>query len=227
MRHKLEADSIRKSYGNRIILNDIYLSCSTGEIIGLLGLNGSGKSTLLKIIFGIVNTPNKSVRVDSRYYKTPYLIPGLISYLPQETILPPAMTVKRILKSVLDTSQLNRVISDERINPHLNKSTKQLSGGERKYLEICLVMALKKKFVMLDEPFTGIEPIYREIIGQKIKEGAADQGIIISDHDYMNVLSTSTRQYYLSNGNLKPSDGLNDLSGFGYLNIKDKVASIP
>lgn len=88
MPHNLEADSVRYRIGERQLLADVYLTCATGEIVGLLGRNGCGKSTLLQIIFGIRHTDNKHIRIDGQVYAAPYKVPGQLAYLPQHDFLP-------------------------------------------------------------------------------------------------------------------------------------------
>ena len=217
MNHILEADSIKKDFGKKRILSDVYLKCSTGELVGLLGRNGCGKSTLLKILFGTLETPYKTIRIDGKNCSYPYRKSGLISYLPQEPIFPINISIYKTLKTVLRSEQLFEMMNIDRVVENVHRAPTKISGGERKFIEVCFIIALKSKFILLDEPFTGIEPIYREVIAEKLKECRKDFGIIVSDHDYRNVLATTQRQYYLNDATLWEIDGIEDLQKFGYI----------
>src|SRR5688572_24093984 len=98
MKHKLEADSIQLSFGERTILSNIYIQCSTGQITGLLGRNGQGKSCLMRIMHGTLETESKSIRFDATSVFKPYKRPDLLLYLPQFNFIPALLTLKQILK---------------------------------------------------------------------------------------------------------------------------------
>lgn len=218
MKHQLEVGSILMSYGTKELLTDVYLKCETGDIIGLLGRNGSGKSTLLKIIFGTVQALNSSIRIDGRPCSYPYKQKDQIAYLPQHRFLPVDIPIKKIIDIFIAGKDGKRNIKEnERIGPHLNKYVNQLSGGELRYLEILLLLNLDVKFVLMDEPFSGMEPLYRERIAELIKAYRDKKGFIITDHDYRNIIGTSTRLILLTNGVCKHIQSLDQLESFNYL----------
>lgn len=214
----LEVDSVTKRYSERIILSDIYLKCTTGDIIGLFGRNGTGKSTLLKIIFGIEDADNKFVRINGQKLSSQSRGFREISYLLQDTFLPKNITVLEVIKLTLNQKNVDSFSNDAILSPFLSNKVNSLSGGELRYLEIKLLLNLPSKFVLLDEPFNGLSPILIESVVDLIKSASALKGIIIADHDYRNVLNVMNRSYILYDACLKEINGREDLVNWGYLN---------
>jgi ABC-type multidrug transport system ATPase subunit len=218
MKHQLEVDSILMSYGTKELLTDVYLACETGNIIGLLGRNGSGKSTLLKIIFGTLRAVNSNIRINGRPCPYPYQLKDQVAYLPQHRFLPTDISVRKIINIfIADKGAKQTIKENERIGPHLDKHVDQLSSGELRYLEIMLLLNLDVKFVLMDEPFSGMEPLYKERIAELIKAYRHAKGFIITDHDYRNIISTSTQLILLTNGVCKHIQSLDQLESFNYL----------
>jgi ABC-type multidrug transport system ATPase subunit len=214
----LEVSGVLHRIGNRNILTDIYIGCYTGEIIGLLGRNGCGKSTLLKIIFGSLPNEDKNIRINGTSYPRPFSEGNLIAYLPQKHFLPPYLSIHRLISIFIRSpAKRKRIIEDERITAHLQKKVGELSGGTLRYLEIILLLNLDTCFVLLDEPFSGVEPIYKDIIKMLLKEYSHDKGFIITDHDYGHILEISTKIILLTNGVCKSINGLEDLKKWNYL----------
>jgi len=213
----LEADSIIQSFGLRKILTDVYIKCCTGEIIGILGRNGCGKTTLLKIIFGKLNAYNKCIRFNNEIIKYPYKQKNLITYLPEHHFLPKGIKINKIINSFLDKDRASEVSEDKMIQNHLQKKPNELSGGELKYLEVILILNSNSKFVLLDEPFTGIAPIYEEKIIELIKEYKTSKGIIITDHYYRNVIDISDKIYLIHDGGCRLIKKIEELKFYGYL----------
>ena len=216
MSHILETDSIQKHFGERSILTDIYLQCRTGEVIGLLGRNGSGKSTLLQIIFGSLEA-QKCIRIDGKLYEQPYRHAGLISYLPQQGFIPKQLSVKQAASLYLGNTEAERFLDDDVLKPLLKSKAGTLSGGELRYLEVKLLLYVPSLFVLLDEPFSGVSPLTVERMQQLILETASEKGIILSDHDYRNVLKIAGRCCLLHQGSLKAIAGPEDLVRWGYV----------
>lgn len=218
MKHQLEVDSILKSYGTKELLTDVYLKCETGDIVGLLGRNGSGKSTLLKIIFGTLPADNKHIRINGRQSRFPYREKDQVAYLPQHRFLPADISIEKIIGIFMaDKEGKRRIGMNERIAPHLGKKVNELSGGELRYLEILLLLNLDAKFILMDEPFSGMEPLYRERIAALIREYSHTKGFIITDHDYLNIIGTSTRLLLLTNGVCKHIKSPDELETLNYL----------
>lgn len=209
MENELYVDSIQFSYNDRFqLLTGVYLSCKVGEVIGLLGRNGTGKSTLMKIIFGSLKPKYAFIRINGKSTKQAFTTQEVV-YLPQASYLPTSERVKTVVKVMFsDKAKRSLILNDKRIHMLKDQKVYELSGGERRYLEILLLIHQKATFLLLDEPFSEIEPFYVEAIQELIRSHQSDKGFIISDHDYQNVLDVSTRITLLKDG--------------GCMEIKDK-----
>ena len=213
----LEVDSVQKQHDGKIIISDVYLKCETGDIIGILGRNGSGKSTLLKIIFGTVAADFKFVRIDGVVKSKISDLLKEISYLPQDNFIPNSFSVIKTIALAIADDKVLEFCSDEMIQSLLKKKIKHLSGGELRYLEIKLVLSNNSKFVLLDEPYNGLSPIMIEKINQLITAMSSLKGILITDHNYQNVIKVSTRLSLMKEGKLYHLKDENELVEKGYL----------
>jgi lipopolysaccharide export system ATP-binding protein len=217
MSSHLEVDSIRKTFGDKQVLTDIALKCNPGEIIGLLGRNGTGKSTLLKIIFGTLFTDHKFIRINDEILNQPFKSKSLIAYLPQDNFLPKNITVKKVLEIYSGDLEQKRFLEDEVLSKVAETRIGNLSGGESRYLEVKLLLNLQSVFVLLDEPFNGISPLHVELIKTMILKKSSQKGIILTDHDYRNVLEVANKFYLLFDGGLKSVKIVQDLIDWGYV----------
>jgi lipopolysaccharide export system ATP-binding protein len=212
----LKADSIELSFNERKILSDVYLSCTQGEIVGLLGRNGSGKSSLLKIIFGLLTPSYKYISIDDEY-----IAMGCkgshMAYLPQQNYLPAGIKIHQLAKMVIDDFFWNDFINHPAYIKHGQKTIAQLSGGEQRMLETLMVIYNKADFILLDEPFTHISPVQTEELKPLIKACAKRKGVIITDHQYYNVLDISDRIILLTDGCTKHLKNVDDLVTYNYL----------
>ncbi|NQZ45406.1 MAG: ATP-binding cassette domain-containing protein [Flavobacteriaceae bacterium] len=214
---KLHIDSVTKSYGDKVVLNDIFLTCSKGEIKGLIGRNGSGKSTLLKIVFGTETANNKFVRVGKRIIRNVSEGRGIINYLPQDNFLPKNVKIKKLIELFLDPENREYLYSNEHIKPLLNKKNKDLSSGEKRIMEILLIIHSNAQFMLLDEPFNGVSPIIRDYIIEYIKNRKSTKGIIITDHDFENVIGLADKIVFLDMGYLRELKDKSELVALGYM----------
>lgn len=216
--HSLEVDSILKRFGQKQLLADIYLKCTTGEVLGILGRNGTGKSTLLQIIFGSLETESKSIRIDGQFCEKPFASGDKIAYLPQGSFLSNNLTVSSVIRTILSSEiSRNSVSENARIQPLLHRKVSALSGGEKRYLEVLLILNLPTAFALLDEPFSQVEPLYRDDIKALIQLHKAQKGIIITDHDYVNLMEASDKTFLLTEGTLKPIQERTQLIEYNYL----------
>jgi ABC-type multidrug transport system ATPase subunit len=217
MSNIFEADSIRKSFDNKQILTDIYIKCQTGDIIGLLGLNGSGKSTMLKILYGTLYTDYKHLKINGEIVEKPYTQKKMIGFLHQDNFLPKNLTIKRILSYFNFGPRIYEFQNDPIISKIYNSKIQDISGGESRYLEVKLILSLDKKFVFLDEPFNGISPVHTEIIKDLIRCQSKSKGVILTDHDYRNVLDVANKYMMLHDGGLKIVKSKEEFIYWGYL----------
>jgi len=213
----LHIDSIYKSYDNKKILSDIYLTCKKGEIVGLIGRNGSGKSTLLKIIFGVEKCENKFVQIGDKVISNIANGRTLINYLPQENFLPNNIKIKSLINLFLPKGNRSELKNNYYIKPLLQKKNQELSGGEKRIVEILLIIHSNAEFILLDEPFNGVSPIIRTYIINYIKKINSSKGFIITDHDYENVINLADKIMFLKDRTLKEINNRKQLVDLGYL----------
>jgi ABC-type multidrug transport system ATPase subunit len=216
-KHILEVDGIQKKYGERVILSDVYLKCETSDIIGLLGRNGSGKSTLLKIIFGEIAVPNKCIRIDSVSKNNQSILLNDISYLSQEQFIPNHLSVKKAVVLSIAKQKIKFFYEDEFIQSISGKRISHLSSGELRYLEIKIVLFNASKFVLLDEPYNGLSPIMVDIVNELIKINSYKKGIVITDHNYQNIIKISTQLILIKEGKTHYIKEKAELVDKGYL----------
>ena len=213
----LHIDSVNKTYSNKLVLKDIYLKINTGDIVGILGRNGSGKSTLLKIIFGTLDAESKFIKIGDRVFDKTYKEKNVVNYLSQNDFLPKSLKVKKIINMYLEKDKVKNFVNDKTIENIISTRVRNLSGGEIRYFEVKLLMNLDSKYVLLDEPFNGVSPILVGEMKKSIIEKSLEKGIILTDHDYRNVLSVANKIYIIINGSLKELKNKEELKYYGYI----------
>lgn len=211
---ELHVDSVVKHFHTTKVLSDIYLRCLPGEITGILGRNGSGKSTLLKIIFGSMPADQAYVRIDGKVYTRRSERPSKVAYLYQDTFIPAHLKVRTVLKLMA----VEHLAGHPTVKPILDNTFAEVSGGEVRYLEILFTLNRPASYIILDEPFNGLSPLLKDEVKEVIRSAAREgKGIILTDHDYRNVLDIITRKYMMREGSLKPFDDPEELRLYGYL----------
>jgi lipopolysaccharide export system ATP-binding protein len=220
----LEAKGLTKSYNNREVVKGVDILVKRGEIVGLLGPNGAGKTTTFYMIVGVV-APNQGKIIFDNNDITNLPIHERarfgISYLSQEPSVFRKLTVEENITSILETLPISRTERKKRLQrlleelniSHLAKNkTSTLSGGERRRLEITRALVTNPSFILLDEPFSGIDPIVvndaQEII-KELKEGGL--GILLTDHNVRETLSITDRAYLIADGKILISGTASDL----------------
>ena len=214
----LEADGIWLAFGERKILQSIYLRMDTGQVLGLLGRNGCGKSCLLQTVFGTLRAENQSVRIDGKFIEYPYQKARLIRYLPQHSFVPLSLKIKDAFEMYqVDFEPITTRF--ESLKKYKNSIFRELSGGEKRLLETLLILLSPVQFVLLDEPFSGVSPVWIEEIKKLIVEQKSQKGILISDHQYGHVLNLSDHIYLLQTGGslYRLSNPETELRDRGYL----------
>ncbi len=209
----LNADGIVKAYQGRRVVDQVSLEVRGGEVVGLLGPNGAGKTTLFHILIGLVRADGGTVALNGADLTAAPIYRRAragISYLPQESSVFRGLTVKQNLLAILETLGIGRDEEEERSRRlmqmfglvHLaGQKAYTLSGGERRRVEIARALILSPLFVLLDEPFTGVDPIalgeIKTVIQRLTKVGI---GVLITDHNVRETLEICTRAYILSQG---------------------------
>ncbi len=216
MKHILEADSIQLEFDNRKILSDIYLKFETGKITGLVGRNGQGKTCLMQIIYGSLNC-EKSIRIDKINQPTAFQIPELIKYLPQFNFIPKRLSLKRIFNDF----ELEYSVFEKRFPEFAakyNSPINNLSGGEYRLVELYILLKSKSQFVLLDEPFTHLNPLQIEKVIELLKEEKSNKGILLTDHMFDHVTEICDTIYLLANGKTHFVKNMEEIEKLGYVN---------
>jgi ABC-type multidrug transport system ATPase subunit len=218
MTNILELDSVILEFGSKRVLQDVYLKCETGKISGLLGKNGTGKSCLMKIIYGELQPNYKSLRVNGITLIDGCYNPRDIRFLPQFTFIPKFLTIKNIFND-FDLDFVNFTAAFPEFETFYDKKLKELSGGDKRIIEIYSILVSKAKFCMLDEPFTQVAPIHVETIKNIIIKEKKNKGILLTDHLYKNIIDICDNLYVLNNGKSYLTKSIQDLETLGYAKI--------
>lgn len=190
------------SFGRKVILKEISFTLKSGEILGIYGRNGCGKSTLLKMIFGTLQEGTISTSIDSEEYKpSKNILLKQIAYLPQHSFLPKNIKVRDVIPIYFsDEQSQDAVFYDTLIAKIAAKKVGELSIGQVRYLEVLLIGNLNHPFLMLDEPFSMIEPLYKIEIKRFLNNLKPKKGIVITDHYYNDVLEISNKNLLIKDG---------------------------
>ncbi len=221
----LRSEHLVKKYKSRTVVNDVSIEVNQGEIVGLLGPNGAGKTTSFYMIVGLIRPDKGKIFLDDQdltklaMYKRSQ---KGIGYLPQEASVFRALTVEDNIAAVLEMTDLPKSVQKQRVDElieefSLGKVRKSLgnvlSGGERRRTEIARALAVDPKFILLDEPFAGVDPIAVEDIQSIIyKLKSKNIGILITDHNVHETLSITDRAYLLFEGNILKAGTAEDLA---------------
>ncbi len=218
---RLVAQGLQKSYGSRMVVQDVSLSVQKGEVVGLLGPNGAGKTTSFYMIVGLVRADAGEISIDGRTveHMPIHLRARLgLSYLPQEASIFRKLNVEENVRAVLELqrdgagkplaraeieSRLDALLKDLRVDHLRDSPAPALSGGERRRVEIARALATQPRFILLDEPFAGIDPIavieIQRIIGFLKSRGI---GVLITDHNVRETLGICDHAYIINDGHV-------------------------
>jgi ABC-type multidrug transport system ATPase subunit len=214
--HTFEVDGVRLSFAGREILGSVYLRVAAGGVTALMGRNGSGKSCLMRIMYGSLDIPDKSVRIDGKWVARAY--EHGVMYAPQHGFVPSGRLVPNVLRDYgLDfESLIERFPSME---PHHHSPVATLSGGERRVLELFTVLASPgSRFCLLDEPFAQVSPLGVGVLKALIGEAArAGKGILISDHLWRDVSEISDDIYVIADRTVRRVSSPDELRRYGYI----------
>jgi lipopolysaccharide export system ATP-binding protein len=232
---QLTATGLRKSYGGRMVVQDVSISVKSGEVVGLLGPNGAGKTTSFYMIVGLVAADAGRIEIDDTVISSMPIHKRArlgLSYLPQDASVFRRLTVEENIRAVLELQidhdgkkfstkkieeQLDALLEELQITHIRRNSALSLSGGERRRVEISRALATRPRFILLDEPFAGVDPI-AVIEIQRIVRFLKSRGIgvLITDHNVRETLGICDRAYIISEGKVlttgQPDDIINDAS---------------
>jgi ABC-type multidrug transport system ATPase subunit len=219
----LKVTEIKKSYGKKIILKNINLECRAGEITGIFGRNGTGKSTLLKLIFGTVKADSILIKINSESISQKAIIPSKrIGYLPQDTFLPKERKVREIIPFFFPKGdEQDKIFYSPQVSSFEKIKIGKLSLGQLRYLELLIIGNLNHQFLMLDEPFSMIEPIYKDVIKGLLLELKKTKGIILTDHYYNDVLEITDKNFVIKDSEMIKIIDKNDLVKYEYLSSNE------
>lgn len=218
----LKAQNLNKKYRKKAVVHDVSIEVERGEIIGLLGPNGAGKTTTFYMIVGITPCTKGNLKLDGKditHFPIHQRAKLGISYLPQEASIFKKLNTEDNIKAILELQKredkdirLEQLLDDLQIS-HLRKhSTASLSGGERRRVEIARALANDPSFILLDEPFAGVDPIavldIKEIIRYLVKQNI---GVIITDHNVRETLDICNRAYIVNEGSVLASGSTEEI----------------
>ena len=221
----LSGNNLRKSYGNKEIVKGISINVNRGEVVGLLGPNGAGKTTTFYMITGMIRPNSGEVKLDETNITSLPMYQRArkgIGYLAQEPSVFTKLSVEDNLRLVLEMTVLTKEEQSQRLEKlltdfsidHIRKSKAYtLSGGERRRTEIARALVMEPKFILLDEPFSGIDPIAVEDIQQIIFDlKSRNIGVLITDHNVRETLTITDRAYLLYEGDILKSGSARELT---------------
>lgn len=212
-----EIDNIELEFDGKQILTGIYIKAETGKITGILGANGTGKSCLMKIFFGSLHPLHKLIRIDNRAFLPPLFTSGMVKYLPQHFIIPSGFKISKAFEAYrVDWNEFVKRFPGFGI--YKDVKIKHLSSGEKRVLEIYLVLKSDAKLVLLDEPFTHLAPVYIETIKSILQEEKATKGIVLTDQMYRHTIDVADELYLLKNCCTKKINALTELEDHHFLN---------
>jgi len=212
---RLVVQNLQKSFKKRQVVKSFSLEIESGEVIGLLGPNGAGKTTSFYMIVGLIAADAGSVMLDGQELRHLPIHERArlgVGYLPQEASIFRKMTVEQNIRAILEISmkdksridaELEKLLADLNIERLRNNPAPSLSGGERRRVEIARVLAMQPRFILLDEPFAGVDPI-SVIDIKKIIKDLRDRGlgVLITDHNVRETLDVCERAYIVSSGKM-------------------------
>jgi ABC-type lipopolysaccharide export system ATPase subunit len=218
MTNILEVDGVILEFDSKRVLQDVYLKSETGKVTGLLGRNGTGKSCLMQILFGELIPNDKSIRINGNSLVGTYRSPKDLRYLPQNRFVPNSLTIKRIFSDFnLDFADL--ISNFPELEKFYNSKLINLSGGERRIIEIYTILVSQTKFCMLDEPFSHIMPIHVDTIKRLILREKENKGILITDHMYKHIIDICDELYVIDKGKTYLTESIEDLEILGYARV--------
>lgn len=218
MTHTFEADGIILDFGTRRILSNIYFKCETGKITGILSRNGQGKTCLMNVVYGSLNAVSKSIRFDNLSVFEAFKRPDLLTYLPQFNFIPSFLSLTRIFTD-FDLNYDEFVILFPEFKTKSDFVIRKLSGGQRRLIEVYVIIKSKAKFSMLDEPFSHLMPLQIEKIKGIMHNERKTKGFLITDHMFRQLTDICDNLYVLTDGKSHLTNDITDIEKLGYARL--------
>jgi len=204
-------DSIILHFDQKEVLHGVYMALDRGLIYGLYGLNGSGKTCLMKVIMGLISPDSGTVFIHGvpQGGSSPRSRFSQVGYLPQDSFVPADIGIRRLVRQFRGAEPL---LDEALFAAHVRKPVGALSSGLRRYLEIRLILSLDRAILLLDEPFTGLEPILIERVIEDLRRArSSGRTILLTDHYHQYVSGAVDEKILLSNGCCRPLSGSDDV----------------
>lgn len=204
-----QIDSVVYAYKDKRVLRGTWFSVRSREIVGILGRNGCGKSTLLRLMVGALRQQQGVQHLNGIFLTQAFQVPGLVGWLPQAGFLPPRL---KVWKACRWFSASAHFCQDPLIQRIWRQRVGSLSGGEKRFLELGLLLALPRAFYLLDEPFSELAPLQKQQVARWLQLASQQAGLIITDHDYHQILQLSTRVCLMHAGQISAVQSEADLA---------------
>ncbi|MCQ4873700.1 ATP-binding cassette domain-containing protein [Butyricimonas paravirosa] len=222
MMHTLDISNLRLEYGFNRVLWDTCLHCETGKVVGILGRNGGGKSCLMRVIYGELMLKDQYVAIDRKALLTRERRPEDMRYLLQQSFVPLGLSVRRVFDDF--GVDFNEFVTDfPEFGNDARKRMKAFSTGERRIIEVYVVLVADSKFCLLDEPFSFMMPLHVQKMKEVIRREKARKGIVITDHYFEDVIDISDELFVLKGGKTWPVSDRGDLELLEYIKKTDEI----
>lgn len=214
----LEVENLHHQFGSKPVLQGVTLKAQHGSIVGIFGRNGCGKSTLLKILYKQYKLQTGAVRVNQIDLNKTKVRDQLIGYLPQHRMLPREQKVRDVIAMCCKTGQAqDAIFYSKGVHEMSHRYVNQLSEGQLKYLSALIVLNLPHPLLLLDEPFSMVDPLIKEYLSELLQQKKNEKLILLTDHYYRDVFKVSDQNWVIENGICQQASKLEDLKTYGYL----------
>lgn len=220
--HRLDISNLRLEYGFKRVLWDVFLRCETGKAVGLLGRNGCGKTCLMKTVYGELKLKEQYVGIDGKVLLSGERRPEDMRYLPQHCFIPSGLSVKRVFDDFgVDFDSF--IVDFPEFKNAYRKRIKAFSSGERRIMEVYVVLSSDSKFCLLDEPFAFLMPLHVQKMKEIIRREKVRKGILLTDHYFEDVIDLSDELFVLRGGKTWKVNERTDLELLEYIKDSDGI----